>query len=336
MVASSSNTHSMTKVVTTFSRVHLGLLQTSSEYSIRYGGIGFAVSSPKWRLSVSRLKPNETECVEGVRIPPEYRSVIHSVLEKLKDRGLCDISIRFKIEDAVDAHIGLGSKTSLLMAVARAVASVNTFEGRTQNSITSLMRCIGRGGVSRTGVNVAVNGGMLLDFGHRDCNESWLPSSSSDCTCNGAGQLALQPPRWPITLVRPVGCRGLCGVDEQAFFQRALPLDRREAERASAVCMYEILPSILSKDIEWFSHGINLFQDCGLKKYEWDLQSENSKRVAKALVENFGCGVALSSVGPTLAVFSDQPAEIESFVRSEFLNFETMQTKMATGTDSMI
>jgi beta-RFAP synthase len=313
--------------VRAFSRIHLGLLQISEEYSSRFGGIGIAISSPGWRVTFTRSKSNFDDTICGSRVNSEHRNTIIEALNALRKAEVIDGFVQAEVEESVGAHIGLGSKTSLLMAVISGVSQTNRKLGALDKSnIISLGQALGRGGVSRVGVNLALNGGVVLDFGHRNCGETWLPSGASTCGCGGVGELFLQAPQWPVMLATPKNTKGLHGLAEQRFFQSVLPLARKEADRASAVCMYEILPSIATNDFRWFCYAINLFQEYGLKAREWDLQSSESRRMARVLRESFQCGVALSSVGPTVAIFTSKPEDVETDISQNFDGYEAIRT----------
>lgn len=74
--------------------------------------------------------------------------------------------------------------------------------------------------------------------------------------------------------------------------------------------MYEVLPAIARKDVNGWMRGIQAFQECGFKRLEWELQPEICHDLRKAAVAAGASAVALSSMGPTMAVFAADTAHV--------------------------
>lgn len=289
-------------------RLHFGLLNLSGLFGRVDGGVGIAVSRPRWELEVGFGAAEIT----GVPITREQTNALATALDTLAC-PLQDREVRIHIRQAIPCHVGLGSKTSLLLAAAAAVA-------RLTNSNFSTVMCaerLGRGGTSGIGVHAFAHGGFIWDAGHSypDDKEEFGPSSM---------QLAAPPPlvaSFPVDWLSFIHFRfddvGLHGAAEKQIFLERCPLDDEDSRQLLASVAGEMVPSLLERREEQFQVSLSRLQDSGLKRIEWSCQSDITKDFRaywKRRLPNYALG--LSSMGPTLFCLTSRPLEALEVVRS--------------------
>lgn len=283
-------------------RVHLGLLQLSHEFGVSNMGVGFAVERPRWLLRVARARGTRDciYCPQKELLTKELQAEGHRLLETLSEgHGLARVEV--EVVEGVPPHIGLGSKTSLLCALLAA----KTGMAGAPDSWPSLRHLTGRGGTSGIGINVSKCGGFLLDAGHRErgTKRKLGPSSSRSGYEFPAVAGRWDLPEWPVLLVRVRDAERYYGRREELFFERMLPLSRRESEQVAGVVLFELIPAVANREYEGFTAAVCQFQDIGFKAKEWGVQDERVREVRKVAEAAGADCVALSSMGPTVVVF---------------------------------
>jgi beta-ribofuranosylaminobenzene 5'-phosphate synthase len=290
------------------SRLHFGLLNETGLFGRVDGGIGVSLADPFW--DVELLWGDGS--ISGTNLHLEHTQAIEFALRQLSFLvPLGELSVT--VYNMIPCHVGLGSKTSLLMAIGTAVS---TLVGRPICAL-DLARILKRGGTSGVGVYSFEGGNFIWDGGHSfpQGKPSFGPSSVA---------CALPPPRilsLPVDWIDVVHFRfhdgGLHGQREVEFFRGVCPIDEKETLTAVSCVVSEILPSLLERDASVLQRGLNRLQAIGFKRLEWEIQDEitlafreywNRLRVPEAL--------CLSSFGPTLFVFTDRPSTIRSFVNT--------------------
>jgi beta-ribofuranosylaminobenzene 5'-phosphate synthase len=290
-------------------RVHFGLLQLSADFRNSYGGLGAAIRRPRWTLEVEVTQPPD----ELTGLSQELETYTTALLARVRERFDLD-PLKVRARTHVPSHIGLGSKTSLGCAMLAAACALTEPQADWRQHRDLLYRA----GASGVGINVAVTGGLILDAGHpSESVASLLPSSAR------LGQpVPAVVAQWSAKflpaplLVRPPGVTGLHGGQEAWFFQQHTPIDGTSAMEAAAVLMYEVLPSIGRQDAEGWLYGIEAFQACGFKRLEWQLQPDSCHLLREAAYAAGASAVALSSMGPTLVVFAEEPEGVAVALRA--------------------
>lgn len=289
------------------SRLHFSLLNETGLLGRVDGGIGISLCRPRWDIEFSSSHNGFT----GIPLCQEHRSAIGLALNRLS--GLTTDSIGITVHEAIPPHAGLGSKTSLLMAVGTALGRML---GRELPAM-ELARVVGRGGTSGIGVHSFRMGGFIWDAGHKypDTKAGFAPSSAS-----------LSPPPQPILQVplewlNVVHFRfseaGVSGQSERCIFDDVCPIPAEESTKAIVCVVSAVVPGVLERDEALLNVGIRELQTVGLKRLEWEYQSEVTLRFkdywsALGMPESLG----LSSFGPTLYVLTTRPAEILRLIRA--------------------
>lgn len=222
--------------------------------------------------------------------------------------GLPEFHVSF--DQTIPEHVGLGSKTASLMALARAVSS----HFGLGLGYVELARLVRRGGTSGVGIHASELGGIVVDDGHEYPNEkcSFVPSSAS----------AAFPPSLVVSSAAPEGCEivhvrldgvGLSGADEQLFFSKHCPIPESETRRLLEVVETGLMPSIESGCLREINDSLRLLQDLGLKAREWAAQEPETKRLRERWDSLSGRRalaippLCLSSMGPTVFILTDEP-----------------------------
>jgi dephospho-CoA kinase len=100
------------------------------------------------------------------------------------------------------------------------------------------------------------------------------------------------------------------GTAEIEFFKRTTPIPTEETERLAALVLFELVPALSLARYREITAALRQLQDIGMKRREWEIQPEGVRRVQSAAYANGADCVALSSMGPTLAIFSRRPLDL--------------------------
>lgn len=292
--------------VTSYSRIHTALLNMSGYQGRVDGGVGFSISSPSWEitlysdLSVYKASKLESEHEESVQ---RLKSLL------IRDYGLSDFS--YLIEGGVGNHVGLGSKTSLLMGFGKAVGKLFKIKMPPRDVAIAA----GRGGTSGIGYWASQLGGFIWDAGRSFPQEksTFRPSSSSVCP----------PP--PLILASPVDDYQIChfrfsnkkifGSKECKIFEDHCPTTHGETKELLSIVSGLLVPSLISMNDAGVQHALKTIQSLGLKAVEWRLQDNETKRFRKYWESNCrDTALCLSSMGPTMYCLTKKPSVIQELV----------------------
>ena len=188
--------------VRSFPRIHVTLIDLGGATRRRFGGAGFALDAMPAVVKAFRGR----ECgVEGApNLKGRDRNGLELYVRKLS--RILEQTLRVEIQSVMEQHIGLGSKTALLLAAGLACNAV----GGARLQRETLVRMSGRGGASGVGVNVAFDGGFVVDGGHRvgTLNDNFGPSSAGGGSTLPPKLVRLEfPASWRVHLFLPRGRR---------------------------------------------------------------------------------------------------------------------------------
>jgi beta-ribofuranosylaminobenzene 5'-phosphate synthase len=277
------------------SRIHVGLLNESAYMGRIDGGMGFSLEEPSWAIRIVRGAGSIT----GLPVAEEFSDSITHLLQ----RWAADNSSHFDVDitRSVPAHAGLGSKTSLLMAVAKGISVLDGLD-LSSRELGSYVR---RGSTSGVGVGVFEGGGVVWDMGHR------FPQDKD--TFAPTGYSSARPPylfgRYELDWLDVVHFRfsdfGLHSAAEADAFRRECPIPEDETRDVLANYAFRVIPGIVEREETALQAGLAHIQETGFKRVEWRYQTELTLAFkdywrAQRLPETLG----LSSFGPTLYVLS--------------------------------
>ncbi len=297
-----------TYVVEACARLHFGLLQTAAERTRRFGGVGLFLRDPAWKMTLSR--GNDLR-LAGIPLPSELIEIVHTLMRDWRSRHQSGVELR--ITSAVPLHVGLGSKTSFVQALSAGLAAI----AGEADEAPALFARSGRGRTSGIGSSAPLGGGFTLDVGVRGA-ETWLPSSSATWCERSATAAKFRFPECRILLARETETIGLSGLAEQKLFGDNLPSSEAEIDKLAAVVLFDLIPSITTEDLPGVREAIRRMQDLGFKRIEWGAQPPLLHQL-RQYIETDGGACALSSMGPTIAIFSDNsPGVVAEAIRKEF------------------
>jgi len=140
-------------------RIHCALLNESGVLDRIDGSVGFALCKPFWEMKV-RLG----SAVSNLdMVHSEHKRAIAFVLDRFRRKFAFNHEISIAVHHKIPPHIGLGSKTSLVMALGWALSRLVPVRWDERELATFL----GRGGTSGVGVHAFSEGGFIWDAGRK-------------------------------------------------------------------------------------------------------------------------------------------------------------------------
>ncbi|MBV9590970.1 MAG: GHMP kinase [Hyphomicrobiales bacterium] len=280
-------------VISAAARLHLGFLDLNGGLGRRFGSIGVAIDGPITRLSLRHARQPRAHG------PDSERASVH--LAVLARRFGTTNFYALHIHEAIPAHTGLGSGTTLALAVAEAFRRLEGLRNDWREDIRTLARG------QRSGIGIAVfrNGGFVVD--------------------GGRGPETVEPPittrlpfprNWRILLLQDASTHGIHGDQERAAFSALAAFDEAEADRICRLVLMQLLPALAEERIVPFGEAVRSIQE-RLGDYFAPVQRGRrfaSPTVSAALdiLRREGAhGVGQSSWGPTGFAFSENLAMAE-------------------------
>lgn len=292
----------------TTARIHTGLLNESGYLGRIDGGIGFAVDSPGWKIFLCKgLKEGLSNNIEA-----EILFELELFKSKMQIKyNLPDFS--YSVSGGIDVHIGLGSKTSLLIGFGNAINKL--FE--LNLSCWDIAKESGRGGTSGIGFWASQKGGVLWDAGRKFPEEkaTFAPSSCSNAF----------PPELIASIDLPgfYAChfryaeKGIYGSKERSLFDKYCPTSHEDTKNLLALVSGLLVPSLISKCEQGIQVALKGIQSLGLKAIEWDHQSSETLDFRKFWDSNHTeTALCLSSMGPTMYCLTQHPNSIIKIIKA--------------------
>ena len=117
-------------------RIHIGLVDLSGASHRSYGGVGFAVNG---KPTIWKVRHHNTSVMAGIEhldadAKRDLASIEFHLAEMCRDGGYSA-----QLEEIADQHIGLGTKTTLCMALISAVSALKNF-GLTRTDVVGYLR----------------------------------------------------------------------------------------------------------------------------------------------------------------------------------------------------
>lgn len=264
----------------------------------RNGGAGFAVAGPTLEVSAEEAGALQLEGLHQLdeRAGREVRQALAGLQELTGPLGA-----RLTVERALPAHVGLGSKTALLLTMLQAASTI----ARRPLDEATLQRLSGRGGTSGVGINTFFRGGFVTDGGGPATpGRPHEPSSASrpDRVPPVLCRLEI-PADWRFTfLVHP--SHRIADEAERRLFVEGTPVPEREVLRAMAVMYHGIVAAVATADLALLGAALAELHCLGFKQRELAAQPRSIRDLYERIRELTGSVVGLSSVGPLLYVIS--------------------------------
>lgn len=286
-------------------RVHTALINESGYLGRIDGSIGFILEQPYWIICVS---DNADPTGLNILNDEQKKSVAH-VVQRFNDYLKKEFGVRIK--GFIPSHVGLGSKTALLMGLGKALADHNKLNWTT----TDIAKFVGRGGTSGIGVYGINGGGFVWDAGRKypDDKNDFLPSSHS----------TNEPPKQLVSL--RVDGYSVCsfrfdnntiyGIKELNIFRQHCPLPHEDTMQMLHLVAGSLLPAIVETNDKELQSALNRIQDIGFKKIEWSYQSRRTNAFRSYWQHTCkDVALCLTSMGPTLYCVTLDPTYVKRIV----------------------
>lgn len=299
--------------VTAASRMSFTLIDLNGEGGRRNGMASLALRTPSFSGTVIPGDAVSVSAEETV----EYADEIVALIRRLSASWETPPAA-IRIERALPAHNGFGSKTTTLLALARGYAALVGKECET----AELARAAGRAGTSGASVNLIDRGGFLVDGGHanpgdfgEDPQRYLVPSRFAGSARKPPVLINLPFPPWPILIVIGEGME-LSGQAELRWFRETLPIPAREAQRTAHHILMHLAPAIAEADYEAFCLALDILTyEHHYKQLQIEVQSpEIQQMFEEARREPAIDAMCISVTGPMCYAFSRNPREAVRWV----------------------
>lgn len=279
--------------ITSYTRLHFGLI-SMNEHSHRIdGGFGLYVNLPSAEIFIENDKKI---CVKG------YNDKYYEKILKENEKYLELSKVKVVINNIVDPHVGLGLKTQISMAL---LQGLKLFAGNEIN-LTDMLPIIKRGGTSGIGIHSFLNGGFTVDGGHLWGIEKNKLCPSADVISYKLSPLIVHKnfPNWGICIIIPNTKKHVYGKQETKLFSEFTPILQSEIDSLCKWILMGVIPAIQNNDLESFGYSLNNCMHLGFKKKEIEFWQENVKYYINILKEANFKGVGMTSFGPTVFGFT--------------------------------
>lgn len=271
-------------------RAHLGFYRfLDPPYA--YGSLGVALDKPSFQLIMSL---SDSDKVDVIGPTDESRQVVKEVIMRLAPGFRGEI----RIDGLVMHHVGLGTRTRLILATLRALAELGFLKHPLQKYASDL----GVGYVSTVGIYTFLYGGLVIDSGKLiNSGENTEPIFTSPL-----------PQSWRILLALPTKPRGLTEREEAGIMKFPTRYSK-QMELYEAVT--KLMSSVKLRDFEGFVNSVEKIQK-HTGTYFSEFQGgqyccEESDMISKVIAEAGARGIGQSSWGPLVYGFLPNPGKCE-------------------------
>jgi beta-ribofuranosylaminobenzene 5'-phosphate synthase len=242
---------------------------------------------------------------------------IEKVVASLKAMSVNGFSAT--LESCPPQHVGLGSKTSLLLSL---IAAISKLKGLPLSNV-EIQLMSGRGGASGVGINLFFCGGVVWDGGHSVMkNLEFVPSSTANAS-EPPPQIARWsfPDHWIVGLVLPDSST-FSGAKESSFFKQKTPLPADQVLLTMSAVYHGVIPAFAIADLDLLKRALEKVHSTGLKREELHAQTEKTIATFRRFQSLPRVAIGLSSLGPLIYCIFDR-SDLESRAAVENLTLET-------------
>ena len=289
--------------VTGYPRIHVTLVDLGHGTDRKYGGAGFAVNG--LTTTASAKEANHTKFVGPSHFESGDIGGIWEAVDRLSDKTGThfDVSVRCN----APSHVGLGTKTSCVLAALQACNAVSGAEIGTRE----LVKLSNRGGTSGIGVNTTFVGGFVADAGQAaNAVVPLLPSSAAmeNYELPPAIVKLSVPENWRIHLFLPDGKR-VAGPAERDFFASNTPIPRSEVLEILASVYHGVAPAFALGHLPDLARSLRRIHGLGFKMREVANQGGSVIELLRYLNDLGNLAVGMSSMGPLVYAIADHASE---------------------------
>jgi len=291
-------------VVTVYPRLHLSLLSMGSGYR-RNGGLGFAIDTPATTVHLEHARELS---IEDNRLTPLATDELERRLVSLRHIAEAHqlSPVRIGLAGGGAPHVGFGTGTGTTLAMVEAMFNMS---GR-DVARDDLVKICQRGGASGVGINTYFDGGLVFDLGVPQSDSDTAFSSSDTRTSFGTWPLVfsrIEMPAWRVGICVPRHLRSLTLQQEQDFFEQTCPINNASVHEATYHALFGCYAAAREADFQVFCAAIVALQTCEWKRLERALHGAGLREIEQALYSGGARCVGMSSLGPLLFFFTDDP-----------------------------
>ncbi|MCA9065696.1 MAG: hypothetical protein KDA96_21655 [Planctomycetaceae bacterium] len=299
--------------VTTGSRFHPGLICGTADSGWRFGGIGFMMQSPQWRLCIRRLSDHRDRVTfstgVGQQLSESARTGLSRRIATVLDLMRADRDgLHVEVLDAAPMHGGFGAGTQLALGVGAGIDVLK--HGRRTLTARALASKLDRSTRSAVGTAGFESGGFLLDRGVEAQGDERRVERFSI------------PDQWRWVIVKPTDSVGLCGTQEVEFFQRRATMPGQLVRDLEKILLQQLIPALQQQDFDRFASALaeygrqvgGFYADSQGGVFACDEMNSLAVRLQDAGFP----GAAQSSWGPSIGIPAQSPAMADA-VRDEIL-----------------
>jgi beta-RFAP synthase len=291
--------------IRTPSRLHFGIIDMRGDLGRIHGSVGVAIENPY--LSLKASESNEL-VVNGPRA-----SRIREYVNIILDEYCIQEKVRIEVFSDIPEHMGFGSGTQLALSIGKAISCLFKPEIR----IKEIAKRLERSRVSGIGTYSFLNGGFIVDGGHRISSPNKVPPLvfRSDF-----------PDDWYFVVGVPKIERGPSGDNEKNAFKKLEPPPANLVAEVSRIVLIQMIPSILEHEIEPFGEAMTkldaMFGDYWALVQGGRYTHQRIEDSVNHLLNNGAYGAGQSSWGPALYGLAEGKKQAEELADSlnNFLN----------------
>ncbi len=299
-----------------FPRIHINLLDMSSNGYRMNGGIGFFINKP---YLIVNIEPNLTLQIEDQRSLVQHQELPQDTLKKWLKQHILEHhlkhSFKVSIHGEAPSHTGFGVSTAIRMACVEGIYLLH----KQQVSENQVIHQSCRGGTSGIGVHGYFTGGLVFDLGHEQNKEEFLPSRSREHSFHLPLLLKSVPmPNWEVGILIPHHIPTKTNAEEKSFFKKTCPIIKEQVYESVYHSLFGIFASVETKNKSNFCKAINTIQTQTWKQAERNLYPELT-HIEEKLYEFGADAVGMSSLGPMLYFFSSNIMDVVNSVENSEL-----------------
>ncbi len=282
----------------TGARLHLGFYSFVDHGIGRaYGGLGLAIERPRMVVEIERSGEVSIEA------PEEHRDVVEEVVRAF------GAPLRVKLRECIPRHVGLGSTTQLVLALATGIARILDVDV----DEWSVAAAFARGPVSGVGVATFLMGGLVVDSGTSIEALRRYPALSPEDVPRPIAWVPL-PEEWRFIIVVPPG-KGLDESKELNLLSEPREVPREVAYELLRQVFLKLLPAARRGDARAFGEAVSRIQRIVGEYFSQSqggvFAAPHGDAVAEALEVCGSLCVGQSSWGPAMYGLAPSPEKGE-------------------------
>lgn len=274
-------------------RIHINSIDMNGFSGRSCGGLGFAIKDPKLEVYVSINNGNDHQ-IEAL-----YKNKIEIFLNKINDVYNFNNYYKVSVKSEASAHIGLGSETQMIFALASAILKLH----KKRVNVDDIALKLQLAGVSGIGYGAYKFGNFVVDSGYiiGENKKNFVSHSSVPPKIIFNENI---PNNWKVLLVIPKKIVSISDEEEDNFFSMYTPVPEDEVKQICYYTFMGVVPAIAEQNYDNFINALKIITKLGTKKAELKINEQNTKYILEKLEYMFGFG-ALSSLGPTCYTIVD-------------------------------